>query len=179
MIQTLLRCNQSHWWIYISLSIGLVDLWCLAPLSTIFQLYRGGEFFWWRKQEYPEKTTNKNGPSGLIKQVITCLFVNVSRFTTRHFEFPEIFTKHGWPQCRRYCSMCGFIEKHFGKNQLFSLLKCITCHFSFFHFRSYIIPRPYRISGSYHDLWLIKGMIWKMPCNNLYLSMFYMNDVIV
>ena len=111
--------------------------------------------------------------------VITCLSVNVSRFTTRHVEFPEIFTKHGWRQCRRYCSMCGFIEKHFGKNQLFSLLKCITCHFSFFHFRSYIIPRPYRISGSYHDLWLIKGMIWKMPCNNLYLSMFYMNDVIV
>jgi len=36
----------------------LVGLWRLSPLSKIFQLYRDGHCYWWRKREDPEKITD-------------------------------------------------------------------------------------------------------------------------
>jgi hypothetical protein len=46
-------------WEIIYLIICFWVLWCLTLLSaTIFQQYRGRQFYLWRKSEYPEKTTN-------------------------------------------------------------------------------------------------------------------------
>jgi hypothetical protein len=43
-----------------------LDLLCLTPLSALFQLYYGDQFQWWKKPEYPERTTDHGHVTGKL-----------------------------------------------------------------------------------------------------------------
>jgi len=61
----------------------MVRVMVFNATSTIFKLYRGGQFYWWRKLEYAVKTTD-------LRQIIDKLY-RIQLYPV-HFTKSEIWT---------------------------------------------------------------------------------------
>ena len=61
-------------------------LWCLTPFLTIFQSYRGDQFYWWMKPEYAEKTIDL--PQVIDKHYhikLYCVLLDMSGIRTHNY----------------------------------------------------------------------------------------------
>ena len=69
----------------LSIMVSLVGLCCLTPLSTLFKLYRGGHFYWWREPEYQETTTDLSEVTDKLYHLMYRVHFTMSEILTHNF----------------------------------------------------------------------------------------------
>jgi len=81
-------CKSNYHTITSTAALTGLELRCLMPLSI--QLYRGDQFYWWRKPEDPEKTTDLSQVTEKLFLYCICVFVilTVSSFPVTCMEEP-------------------------------------------------------------------------------------------
>ena len=87
---TPLVSSRSFHWKFINsaqeyIGLGLLCLWCLTPLATIFQ------FYWWRKPEYPVKTIDISQVTDKLCHII--YMITTTMTPTNIYKIPKWLDK--------------------------------------------------------------------------------------
>jgi hypothetical protein len=80
------------------------------PLSTIFQLYHGGQFYWWRKPKYLEKITDLSQQTilsfdliiyfRLVEEFMLLANMAVAHKIKNHYPETSFLRRHPPPQAK-------------------------------------------------------------------------------
>jgi hypothetical protein len=94
-ITPLVSSSSFHWKFINSaqeyIGLGLWCIWCLSPLATIFHLYRGGQFYWWRKPEYPVKIIDISQVTDKLCHII--YMITTTMAPTNIYKIPKCLDK--------------------------------------------------------------------------------------